>query len=56
MKINFTHVPEETMREIRMLAVQQGVFLVRPKDYEQYVLDDEEALELVLPYIPDSPL
>ena len=51
MKIDLSQIPEDVLREVRMIAIGQGVVLVRPKEYENYLHEDEEALELALPYI-----
>lgn len=51
MRIQISEIPPELLEAVREIAAGQGVVLTRPEDLERYILEDEDAQELVLPYI-----
>jgi hypothetical protein len=51
MSIDLSQVPEPIMETVRLFAAVEGVTLTKPEDYARYILEDEDALEIVLPYI-----
>jgi hypothetical protein len=51
MSMDLSQVPEPIMETVRLFAAVEGVTLTKPEDYARYILEDEDALEIVLPYI-----
>ena len=51
MKIDLSTIPEHALQTVRDIAAEQGVTLKAPNDVIRYLHEDEEALEVVLPYI-----
>ena len=51
MKIDLSTIPEDALQAVRDIAAEQGVKLKTPKDVIRYLHEDEEALEVVMPYI-----
>lgn len=51
MKIDLSQIPEDALDTVRQIAAAEGVKLKTPNDVIRYLHEDEEALEVVLPYI-----
>ena len=51
MKIDLSQIPEPILETVRLFAAVEGVTLNTPEDYVRYLHEDEDALEIVLPYI-----
>ena len=51
MKIDLTQIPGDALETVRIIAAVEGKTLKTPEDYIRYLNEDEDALEVVLPYI-----
>ncbi len=51
MKIDLSRIPAPIMETVRLFAAVEGVTLQTREDYEWYILEDKDALEVSLPYI-----
>jgi hypothetical protein len=51
MKIDLSIIPEHALQAVRDIAAEQGVTLNAQEELIRYLHEDEEALEVVLPYI-----
>ena len=51
MNIDLSKIPEHALEAVRIVAATQGETLQSPEDYLRYLHEDEDALEIVLPYI-----
>ena len=51
MKIDLSTIPDHALEAVRDIAAEQGETLNMPEDFIRYLREDEEALEVVLPYI-----
>jgi len=53
MKFNINDIPEDILEEIKEIAANQGecIDITDKEDIETYVISDEEAYEMLLPWI-----
>lgn len=51
MNIDLSKIPEHALEAVRDIAADQGERLTTPEDFIRYLYEDEDALEIVLPYI-----
>jgi hypothetical protein len=51
MQIDLSRIPAPIMETVRLFAAIEGIIVQTPEDYERYILEDKDALEVALPYI-----
>lgn len=52
----YVDIPECLIEQVKQIAAGQGVDLETDEQIAQYLIDDEEALEVVLPYLENPGL
>lgn len=51
MNIVLSRIPEHALETVRIIAAVEGATLNTPEDYERFIRENEDALEVVLPYV-----